>query len=71
MTKTNGTPPHIRICSMVKVPAVLIVIKKYLIDLAVIPDLPTCLVLQSKINCYTIDLIYPTLQGVELIFNQG
>jgi hypothetical protein len=29
------------------------------------------LVLQSKINCCTIDLIYPTLQGVDLNFDKG
>jgi hypothetical protein len=29
------------------------------------------LVLQSKINCCTIDLIYPTLPGVDLIFDKG
>ncbi|KAH7204943.1 hypothetical protein AU210_012378 [Fusarium oxysporum f. sp. radicis-cucumerinum] len=29
------------------------------------------LVLQSKINCCTIDVIYPTLQGVDLIFDKG
>jgi hypothetical protein len=29
------------------------------------------LILQSKSNCTTIDLIYPTLQGVDLIFDKG
>ncbi|KAI8396601.1 hypothetical protein FOFC_21149, partial [Fusarium oxysporum] len=29
------------------------------------------LVLQSKINCCTSDLIYPTLQGVDLNFDKG
>ncbi|KAI3573857.1 hypothetical protein IWW34DRAFT_634105 [Fusarium oxysporum f. sp. albedinis] len=29
------------------------------------------LVLHTKINCCTIGLIYPTLQGVELIFDRG
>jgi hypothetical protein len=32
--KTNGTSPYILICMMVKVPAVLIVTKSYLTDLA-------------------------------------
>ena len=34
INETNGTFPHILICMMVKVPAVLIVTKSYLTDLA-------------------------------------
>jgi hypothetical protein len=34
INETNGTFPHILICMMVKVPALLIVAKSYLTDLA-------------------------------------